>query len=334
MRSEERSGTHHLIESGLLIIVTDKFTFAEFFKNARFVFVFRFVNARFVRHFFGEFRVVFFAVKPDRAKEFTLTEHDFIGLDHFHQSHEGHDRDDRQRITAQKIFKEDAAFTVKRIRNKLLAIFNRHVIEFNVMYVFAVARLEHFLVSAEKLPNVRIGERVFFAFRLFHAATVTRSEVLIFHALQFLCHLFVALVFEHLLNEFVAGKIDFRFVLFSPLVLRQKFANLHRHKAARHQQEVPSLRKIRLGNILHPFEVLVGDFRNRNIGGLHFALLHQVQQKIHRAFKCTDVYLVRFWGFVIQIIPPLRSLPSCAADQHHFRGAQQCGKPKVEVAHR
>ena len=182
--------------------------------------MFRFINARFIRHFFCEFRIVLFAVKPDGSEKFALAEHDFIGFDHFHQSHKSHDCHDRQRIAPEKIFEKNTAFTVKRIRNELLAVFDRHIIELNVMHALAVPGLEHFLVSAEELPNICIGESVFFAFRFFHAATVARSKVVIFHALQFLRHLFVALVFEHLLNEFITGKVDFRFILLGALVLR------------------------------------------------------------------------------------------------------------------
>ena len=86
-----------------------------------------------VRHFVGVLGVVLLAVNPNWSEKFTLTENDVVRLDHFEHSHERHRRDNRVRIVVEQVFKECASMYVQVVVNRLLAVLNGHIVQFDVV---------------------------------------------------------------------------------------------------------------------------------------------------------------------------------------------------------
>ena len=154
--------------------------------------------------------------------------------------------------------------------------------------------LQAFLVGAEELPDVRVGERVVFVLRFFEASAGIGAEVLGFHLLQAAGNLFIALVFQHFLHQllavFVVGFHEFGVAFFGG----EQFLHLEGHQAARHAQKVACLGKVHARIGFDPFRKVVRNFGDRNLVQCHFFFLHQIDEQIHRTVERSNVDFVIF----------------------------------------
>ena len=150
------------------------------------------------------------------------------------------------------------------------------------------------MVSAEKLPDVCVGECVVIVLCFFEASAGIRAEVFRLHLLESACDLLETLVFQHFLHELFAVFVVFfnrsRVAFFG----REQFLHLERHQAACHEQEVARLGKIRFGILVHPLQKVVCDFCNGDLVERHFLFLDEIDKQVHRAVKRADFDFVIF----------------------------------------